>query len=295
MFFEEVLTMLLAQVAIVPENKNTGVTMSDLTRVAAALQKQVTRDFSPIWETEATVDAFPSLDDMPLGYWPIVISNDAPDDALGFHSDDHGQPFSIVRLTDNWSLTASHECLEMLADPFGNRLVPSFSLEDPKARVSYLVEVCDPGESAQFAYTSNGVLVSDFYTPDFFDPVAAPGVRYDFTGNIKQPRQVLKGGYISWNDPRTDHWHQQVFFDNKPEFRDLGKLTGVRNIREAIDALTPPRPEALGLPADNPHLQAAQQAWISVGQSSEQKAAMLRDKIKEVKKGGAKSKSPAHR
>jgi hypothetical protein len=187
--------MLLAQVALVPEDEHVGITPSNLTRVAAALQKQVTRDFGPIWEVESTVDAFASLEDVPLGYWPIIISRTAPDSALGYHVDKEGQPFSLVRFTANWSLTASHECLEMLADPFGNRLVPSFSLKEDQGRVSYLVEICDPVESASFAYTSNGVWVSDFYTPDFFDPKAVSGVRYDFTGNIRAPRQVLKGGY----------------------------------------------------------------------------------------------------
>src|SRR6266487_6958462 len=162
--------MLPMQVALVPENEQVGITVSNLTRVAAALQKQVTRDFGPVWEVDGTVDAFASLEDVPLGYWPIIISRDAPDFALGFHSDQEGQPFSLVRFTANWSLTASHECLEMLADPFGDRVVPGFSLREDQGRVSYLVEVCDPCERAPFAYTSNGTWVSDFYTPDFFDP-----------------------------------------------------------------------------------------------------------------------------
>jgi hypothetical protein len=284
--------MLLAQVALVPEDSHSGITMSNLTRVAAALQKQVTRDFGPIWEIDATVDAFESLDDMPLGYWPIIISKNTPDFALGFHSDDQGQPFSIVKVSANWSLTASHECLEMLADPFGNRLVPSFSLDSKQGRVSYLIEVCDPCESASFAYTSNGVWVSDFYTPDFFDPQAAQGVRYDFTGNIREPRKVLEGGYISWNDPQTDEWWQQQFFGGQPEIVSLGKLTNVRNIREAIDRKTRDkniRPEALGLPESDKSLKDAQKTWNTVAQSSQARAKMLHVKIEELKKNGGKS------
>lgn len=57
--------MLLAQIALVPEDDDVGITMSNLTRVAAALQKQVTRDFGPIWEIDATVDAFERLEDVP--------------------------------------------------------------------------------------------------------------------------------------------------------------------------------------------------------------------------------------
>ncbi|GHO98445.1 hypothetical protein KSF_084930 [Reticulibacter mediterranei] len=278
--------MLLAQVALVPENEDTGISMSNLTRVAAALQKQVTRDFGPIWEIDATVDGFASLEDVPLGYWPILISKDAPDSALGFHVDEQGQPFSIVKFNANWSLTASHECLEMLADPFGNRLVPSFSLKDDQGRVSYLVEVCDPCESVEFAYTSNGILVSDFYTPDFFDPEKTTGGRYDFVGKIEQPRQVLDGGYISWSDPRTNEWWQQQFFGDRPQFVNLGKITGARNIREAIDKKTREmnlRPEVAGLPETDKFLKRAQQDWHKVTVASQPQASMLRTTIKKLK------------
>ena len=43
--------------------------------------------------------------------------------------------------------------------------------------------------------------MSDFYTPRFFDPLVAPGVRYSFTGALTEPRQVLRGGYLSWARP----------------------------------------------------------------------------------------------
>src|SRR5437867_13297237 len=110
------MSFLLRNVALVPDdNIGNQLSSADASKVAAALQKQVTRDFSPIWEVDATVDAFASLEDVPLGYWPIIISKDSPDFALGYHTDKQGQPFSIVRFNANWSLTASHECLEMLA------------------------------------------------------------------------------------------------------------------------------------------------------------------------------------
>ena len=42
----------------------------EFTRVAAALDKQVTRDFGPIWGVPATVDPVFSLDDIPVGIGP---------------------------------------------------------------------------------------------------------------------------------------------------------------------------------------------------------------------------------
>ena len=230
--------MFVRQIALVSETPH--ITASQLTRVGAALQKQASRDFGPLWGIQATVDSFVSLDDVPLGYWPVIVRDDIGDSsAAGFHQDENGQPFALVEYSRQWSLTASHETLEMLADPFGNRLIAGDSVKPGQGRVEYLVEVCDPSEAASFAYRVNGVLVSDFYTPRFFDPIASSGVQYSFTGAIKKPRQVLKGGYLSWHDPITDHWYQEVFFRNAPEFRDLGALGSLKGgIRSTIDRLT---------------------------------------------------------
>ena len=112
---------ILRQVALVSEVA--AVSASDLTRASAALQKQAVRDFAPIWDVQATVDAFATLEDVPLGYWPVIIEQDIGFDAAGIHLDKDGQPFALVNISDGWQLTASHEVLEMLADPFGNRLV----------------------------------------------------------------------------------------------------------------------------------------------------------------------------
>ena len=114
----------------------------------------------------------------------------------------------------------------------------------PKAdqgRVSFLVEVCDPSEASDYAYSANGILVSDFYTPNYFDPVKAPGVRYSYTGAITEPRQVLKGGYLSWEDAVSGSWWQEIWFDTaQPSFRNIGPIDPktAGNLRAAIDRLT---------------------------------------------------------
>ena len=160
------MSSLLRHVALVPDdNIGDQLSSSDVTRVAAALQKQVARDFGPVWDVKATVDAFATLDDVPLGYWPILVGQEGQGGG-GVHLDDNNQPYALVDLTSDWTVTASHECLEMLADPFGNRLVAGDS-PDPKrrGRVEFLVEVCDPCEAPGLGYTVNGVRVSDFYFP----------------------------------------------------------------------------------------------------------------------------------
>src|SRR5690242_11419779 len=232
----------IRHVALVSESRRAQ--MDDLLRVSAALQKQATRDLEPIWEISATVDAFATLEDVPDGYWPMIIKDNIGVRAAGVHKDVDGQPFALISAADSvdeWSLTSSHELCEMLVDPSGDRQVTGDSPMPGQGRVSFLVEVCDPSEEADFAYTVNGVLVSDFYTPHYFDPMKAPGVRYSFTGAITAPRQILRGGYLSWKDSISGHWFQETWFSgNAPSFRDIGPIdAGKRgSVRSFIDRMT---------------------------------------------------------
>ena len=228
--------MLLHQVALVSETENT--TFSEVSRVSAALQKQAMRDLGPIWDVQATVDIFARLEDVPLGYWPIILRDDInTPGAAGIHEDKDGQPFALVQFSDGWSLTASHELIEMLVDPFGKLTTAGQSRKPGQGRVEFLVEPCDPSEAVAFAYVIDGVTVSDFYTPKYFSSIQNPADRYSYTGAIQAPRQVLKGGYLSWHDPVTDHWFQETFFEgNDSRFRDLGKLNAKsgKNFRRLI-------------------------------------------------------------
>jgi hypothetical protein len=247
-----------------------AVSSSELTRVAAALNKQATRDITSFWGVQATVDAFANLEDVPLGYWPMIVRDDiGVPGAAGIHLDEDGQPFALIQHSNSWSLTASHEAVEMMVDPLGNRLIAGPSLKEDQGRVEYLVEVADPSEAAEFGYTVNDILMSDFYGPEFFDPVADPSVRYSFTGAIKEPRQVLPGGYISWHEPISGHWWQLVHFGEEPEFRDLGgpDLAG-QSIRSFIDSHTLVPEQFSGVDPESRQLQAA----ISGGEATERAA-----------------------
>src|SRR5262249_7160701 len=182
-----------------------------------------------IWNISATVTALADPESIEPGVLPIFIVDDVGQEgAAGLHLTDHKQPYALVDAGPTWSLTASHECLEMLVDPSGNRLVSSSAItvagndvrDVTTEKFEYLVEIADPSEDPANAYMIDGVLVSDFYTPHFFDPVASPGVRYSFTGRIKRPRQVLRNGYISWLNPSLGTMQQLRWFD-KPEIVEL--------------------------------------------------------------------------
>jgi hypothetical protein len=168
----------------------------------------------------------------------------------GFHTTtSHHQPYAKVIATpdnDDWTVDASHEIVEMLVDPAGNRLQTSKSIElvegqikDGPGTFEYLVEACDPCEADNFAYEIDSVAVSDFITPHFYDPTAIAGTRYSFTGAIKAPRQILPGGYISWVDPTSNEVQQLLFVDPNapPEIRNLGPATGL-SLREFVEVKT---------------------------------------------------------
>ena len=260
------------------------ISSSELARVAAALNKQATRDITPFWGVQAAVDPFANLEDVPLGYWPIIVLEDiGVPGAAGIHLDQDGQPYSLVQYSNSWSLTASHEMLEMACDPGGDRLIAGPSIKEDQGRVEYLVEVSDPSEGPEYGYTVNGILMSDFYFPRFFDPVEEPNVRYSFTGAIKKPRQVLPGGYISWHEPVSGQWWQQIYFGAEPEFRDLGRLdlTG-RSIRAAIDRVTEVPELISGVDPENQQLQTAIRAGQNNEAAARSKAEAWRAQIEEL-------------
>jgi hypothetical protein len=203
--------MLPHHIALLSDTR--AVDFAALEPVAAAMQKQVTEDFSPVWGIKAQVVAYRSAADIPHGFWRIIVKDRLTrPEAAGYHEDDLSEPYALVRHTDDWSVTASHEMLELLADPWGRHLATSPSLLDPKKRVRYLVEVSDPCSDAQ--YTIDGIAVSDFYTPHYFDDVKTDGVHYSRTKKITAPREVLKGGYLTWYDPEEKKWFHRSWFDD---------------------------------------------------------------------------------
>jgi len=221
--------MLIRQVALLTMTKK--VAIDEIMRVSAALQRQATRDLYPIWSIQATVDGFAAESDVPPGYWKIRVMDKIPQkNAGGFHFDKQGQPEADVLWSPTWSLAASHECLEMLVDPFGHQTAAGPSPNPKQGRVNFLLEICDPCEGAAFAYTintgtPNEVKVSDFYTPEYFAPVLSSGVRYSFGGSIRAPRQVLTGGYLSWSNPADGHIWQLFGPAEMGSFVDQGAGT----------------------------------------------------------------------
>jgi len=236
--------MSLIQVGLVDKTK--AIDPELMQAVAAALTIQVTRDLPQFWNVQATVTYEPNASKIPPGVWPVFLVKTLPPGEGGFHLDQHNQPYAKVIASpgsDEWTIDASHETLEMLVDPNGNRLQPSTSIQiengkivDGTGQFAYLVEACDPCEADNFAYPIQGVAVSDFLTPHFYDPVVTPGTRYSFTGAIKAPRQILPGGYISWVNQQSNEMQQLLWVDptKAPKIVNLGPASGA-SLREWVD------------------------------------------------------------
>ncbi|HYV65474.1 MAG TPA: hypothetical protein VE964_04475 [Myxococcales bacterium] len=220
-----------------------------MSAVAAALNVQVTRDLPQAWHVNATVSYLPNKEKIPQGVWPVQLVKILPPHEGGFHLTKHHQPYAKVLATpgsNEWTIDASHEILEMLVDSAGNRLQASEAIRilggdvvDAPGKFEYLVEVCDPCEADEFGYQIDGYAMSDFITPHYYDYVAVAGTRYSFTGAIKRPRQLLKGGYISFVNLELDEVQQILWVDpaHPPVLRNLGPASG-DSLRAFVESKT---------------------------------------------------------
>lgn len=227
--------MIPAHVALVDESDT--IDKSTLAEVAGALNEQIQADFTPAWPVHATIGAYPIA---PPGTWAIRLRDGIGEPgAAGYHTDEHRQPYALVDLAaGDWTVTASHELLEILADPFGSRmhtaLGPVGSRQAlARERVRYLVEVCDPVEAT--TYEVGGVAVSDFILPAFYRTSPRRGAAYSHMGVLAGPRVVNPGGYVSFADATGVWWQQFVDEHGIATERRLGTFDGAGSLREWTD------------------------------------------------------------
>jgi hypothetical protein len=203
------------QVAVI--NTYPKLTNEEVTAAVAALQIQVSRDFAPAWGIDADVTFFPSGQQPPDSSWLLgIFDNSDQAGALGYHDvTAQGLPLGkIFAGTDaqygsSWTVTASHELLEMLGDPDINLTV--FRQDKDGSGVLYAYETCDACEDDQFAYDINGIKVSDFVFPSWFEEFHGVGTQYDYGKKINAAFDLLVGGYIGiYNVTAGNGWTQKT-------------------------------------------------------------------------------------
>ena len=163
-----------------------------------AVNRQIAEDFNPNWSMgaelrlEGVIGKDPDDDKLPelRGDAIIYLWNEVDvEDALGYHeANAAGIPFGFVftelvkQLKEPWTVTVSHEALELIGDPEANLLVAGPHPEDPKKEVFHWYEMCDAVQDE--TYEIDGVAVSNFVLPLYFTQFAEVGGRNDFLGRL---------------------------------------------------------------------------------------------------------------
>jgi len=200
------------------QNVSTVLTDAEVQAAVPALQEQISRDFAPHYD-DAQLCFYKRGDGIPSDHALVVVSDDADQAGeLGVHDiQSNGMPLGKVfaattkRFGGLWIVTASHELLEMIADPFINLMV----MRPDGSFIAY--EVCDAVEDDSLGYlvglSTIARTVSDFVLPAWFDPTSSSGVPvsgpFSFRGNVTQPLVLATGGYIGVYTPGKG-WTQET-------------------------------------------------------------------------------------
>jgi hypothetical protein len=195
-------------------NKSQKVSDAEVAAATPAFGAQIAEDFAPVWGSMCAVEF------VPKGGTPngnvIATLSDVPDvdGAYGYHDrDTNGYAFIKVFVIDgsDWRTTMSHEILETLGDAAVNRWRDAPDGNDDSE------EMCDACEND--TYDKNGVPVSDFVYPAYFNPTANAADRLDHLGLIKKPFSLRPGGY---KNRRTEPGKiSQVFARHKEMGHDV--------------------------------------------------------------------------
>jgi hypothetical protein len=201
------------RVAVV--NRSKVVSDDEVKALAVTLQSQVHNDLAPAWGVDAEVTFVPKSGSPATDSWTVEVLDDS--DAIGalaYHDlNSEGLPRAKVfagsakKSGALWSVSASHEILELLINPRANLVAISGGEESPtKTPRFYAYEVCDPVNDEDYAYSINGVFVSDFVYPAWFNDSSKPGTQFDHKKHVTKPFEVLERGHATYFE--HDVWKQ---------------------------------------------------------------------------------------
>jgi hypothetical protein len=245
---------LAAPLTVLVCNVSTSVGDADFARAVAAIGVQVTQHFGPVWGVGATlVPARLALNGLKANVdgvaHAVIYVGDAAEDptlgvsgAYGYHSLTHGAlPYAFVYLDvcakakEPWTVTLSHEVMELLADPNTLTTVSGPAPAGaPGATVRYDLEVCDPTQGDH--YEIDGVVVSNFVTKAYFGLSPAAGAT-NHLGLPLAPFGVRPLGYIQYEDLLGAHQVNGANVD-KARLAARAMLAGYRRNARRGAALT---------------------------------------------------------
>jgi hypothetical protein len=100
---------------------------------------------------------------------------------------------------------------------------------------------------------------------------------------VGNPRQILRGGYISWHEPKTNHIWQQLWLGARKQFRDPGEGDFASGgLRGFVDEHTDHPGLDHGLSEDDAALADARVGWKGANASAEARGTRLEEEIERV-------------
>lgn len=182
-----------------------------------AVNRQVTEDFLPLWGCGRLCKVYATSVDPKkeeeLGEDPVnadgviyLVNEGTVKGALGYHSINAKElPIGFVYVNPgDWTITLSHEVLELILDPSVNIFLPGPDPRDSTKWLFHSYEVCDAVE--RFSYEIDGIEVSNFVTPHYFVEGDARGTRNDFLGVGVPSFGVMPGCHLGVIDPKAFDW-----------------------------------------------------------------------------------------
>lgn len=165
-----------------------------------ACSAQLTEDFCPAWgKLPITATYFANPKDIPEGMPTILVADECDDpQALAYHTEQtDGRITGLVGAKtcidagETWTSALSHELLETARDPFVNDWT---TMTGHAGKRKVATEVCDPVQDG--SYKKNGVEVSSFVLPAWFDDSPPAGAKFDWLGTLTAPFTRTSGGYF---------------------------------------------------------------------------------------------------
>jgi hypothetical protein len=189
------------QIAVI--NESTAINDDNVNAMLSAFDTQWNQDLNAVWGVGAARFTFTPNTTAPAAgaWWVVFLDNSDQANALAYHDlTNEGLPISKVFVktiqADNASVSvgATHEICEMAVDPWLNS-----AYQDAQGTF-WAGEICDPVEDGQYGYEINGILVTDFVTPNWFGHEFSQG-DIDLKQHATSAFQVLAGGYAQKFDP----------------------------------------------------------------------------------------------
>jgi hypothetical protein len=191
----------------------TTISKSELVTVVAALNQQLLKHFFPAWNVRLVCKIAPmkiELRDVTQGAVIFLIDR-RNQEYQGYHDVVRrtGVPYGycFVDLLDDepWSVTLSHEVLELALNPttYGYELS-----KHPDKREKRMVfvwrEPCDAVQCQSYVIKVNRkpVMVSDFVYPHYFTPYSEVNGQNNHLDNVATCG-LTEGGYVGYYDPLT--------------------------------------------------------------------------------------------